>query len=225
MLVGIVTGDEVHELGEVDRPEQLHRVDVALAHPQAEVQHRAVVRLAGTAAGADDVAARDGLARVHRDRREERVRRAEVAVVRDHDVQRARNVTGEADDAVVRGAYRGARDGREIGAAMTVAEHGSRRAERFDDPAVDRTLPDAGGRVVAGRGCRQREGRHRERGAEHDEESGTDVARELRHEAPPWSEGHDTGKEQGAAATVARGLAGALGITEKNFLPLEIPAR
>ncbi len=42
-LTRFVGGDEVHELGEVVGPEQLHRVDVAVADAQPEVEHSPIV--------------------------------------------------------------------------------------------------------------------------------------------------------------------------------------
>ena len=85
-------GNEMHELGEVVGAEEQHRVDVAVADAHTEVQDGpAVVVVACRPTRPDDVVARDGLALVHRDRLQERVRRAERAAVRDRDVQRARD--------------------------------------------------------------------------------------------------------------------------------------
>ena len=79
-LARFVGRDEVHQLGEVVGPEQLHRVDVAVAEAQPEVEHSpvvvAVVVGARPAGGAEHVAARHRLPGAHRDRGEERVRRS-----------------------------------------------------------------------------------------------------------------------------------------------------
>ena len=216
LLVGLARRDEMHELGEIGRAERQHGIDVAVADPQTEVQHGAVVAIAAATRSTDDVAACDGLPGVHRDRREERVRTAQVAVVRDDDVQRARDIPGEADDTVVRGAHRRAGERGEVGAAMTGTERRRGRAEGLDDAAVDRTQPRGRRRVVdrVG-GCRERG--NREPVAEQDKENTTNLARGLCHRAPPWSEGNDTGKARGAPATVARGPPDPLGITGETL--------
>ena len=68
-LVRLARGYEPHQLGEVGRGEQQHRIDVAVADAQADVQHRAVVIVADAAGGADDLAAGDRLPGADRDRR------------------------------------------------------------------------------------------------------------------------------------------------------------
>ena len=88
-LVRLAGGHEAHELGEVGRAEQQHRVDVAVADAEPEVEHGAVVVVAGATGRPDDVAAGDRLPGADRDRRQERVGRAQAAGVGDGDVQRA----------------------------------------------------------------------------------------------------------------------------------------
>ena len=81
-------GREMHDGGEVDRPEEQHRVEVLVADSEADVHDRAVVPGAAPARGTDDLATVDAIAAPHGDRREERVRRAHPARVRDDYVTR-----------------------------------------------------------------------------------------------------------------------------------------
>ncbi len=110
----VTGGDQPDQLGEVARPEQHHRVDVAVADPQTEVQHGAVVVvavvvLAGAAAEPDDVAARDLLTGPHQHRRQEGVRGPQATCVGHGDMERAGDAAREADDTVVGGTHLGAR--------------------------------------------------------------------------------------------------------------------
>ena len=109
---------EVHDLGQVDGAVQRHRVDVRVAVPQTEVQDGRVVIGAGPARGRDHVAALHGLTAPDCDRRDERVRRAQPAGMRDDDVQRACDRARERDFTRARGAYRRTRCRGEVDAEM-----------------------------------------------------------------------------------------------------------
>ena len=155
-LGGVVRGHEVHELGEVVGAEQQHRVDVAVADAQPEVEH---ARRRGRSPAPPVVpdARRPGSTGWPvrtADRREERVRGAQTAGVGDGDVQRAGDRTGEADDAVVGGAHGRARRGGEVDAAVAGAVVGARRLERLAPPR--RRPVAATPTVVVGRGTRGR---------------------------------------------------------------------
>jgi hypothetical protein len=171
----------VDELREVGRPEQHHRVDVAVTDAQAEVQDAAVVVGADAAGGADDLAASDGLSRVNRDGGEERVRRAQAAGVRHGHVQRARDRAGEAHGAVVRRDDRCARDGGEVDAPMAGAVDRRRFLEGVGERAVDRPLPPSG--RLGGR-CGGGGRRERERDGDEQEEGGGGA-----RDGAPWTLG------------------------------------
>src|SRR5204862_218605 len=79
------------ELREITRREETLRVDVPVAEAHSEMEPLDVVLGSGAPRGADDLAALDAVPRSHADPGEERIRRAEVAVVRDDYMQRARD--------------------------------------------------------------------------------------------------------------------------------------
>src|SRR5262249_12709984 len=83
----LVDGYEPDELREVADLEELPGIDVTVAEADAEVEPARVVLRPAAPGGADDLAARDAIAFVHRDDGEEGVGRTETAVVGDDDVQ------------------------------------------------------------------------------------------------------------------------------------------
>ena len=138
-LGGIARGHQAHELGEVVGPEQQHRVDVAVADAQAEVQHAAVV--VGADAAGDARPRRRGSpvarrARATDERNEYEVRRSPPCAT--VDVQRAGDRAGEADDAVVGGADGRAGRGGEVDAAVPGGVRRSSALERPHHLPVDR---------------------------------------------------------------------------------------
>ena len=143
LLVGITSGYQAYELGQVGGPEEHHRVDVAVAQPESEVQDPAVVVGPDASGRADHVATHDGLSLAHGDGLQEGRGRAEIAAVRDGDVQRVGDAAREAHDPTVGGADRRAGRGSEVDAAVTGAVDGDRLLERTNHRTVDRSLPDA----------------------------------------------------------------------------------
>ena len=97
--------------------------------------------VSGATGSSDDLAAADVLAGSHVRRGEERVRRADAALVGDDDVQRAGDVAGERDGAVVRRTDRGAACSGEVDAAVPGCVFGDRGDERSHDRAADRRDP------------------------------------------------------------------------------------
>ena len=204
----LVGRDEPDQLREIAHAEQALRVEIAVAEADAEVEPAGLVLGAGAAGGADDLAARDAIAGAHADAGEERVRRAEIAVVGDDDVQGAGDRAGERDHAVAGRPHGRPRRHREVDAAMTGAVRERRRLEGPRDRPVDGRQPHA---AAAGwRRCGAgpaRVTRDEERAKRRDRREGRPSPRGAAVGgawALPWVE-HDT----------ARGSAGE-GVTERS---------
>jgi hypothetical protein len=88
---------------------------------------------AGTTGAPDDLFAANVIADAYVDALEERVRRADATVVRDHDVQGSGNASGERDDTVVRSAHTSSCGCGEVDASVA----GGIRRERLDERAHD----------------------------------------------------------------------------------------
>ncbi len=156
---------QVHDLGEVDRGEQQHRVDVLVAAAKSEVEHGRRVIVAGAATRADHRAGAHDFAPMYSDRREKGVRRPQSRRVRDDDVLRARHGACERHLAGAGGPDGRTRHRLEVDAevAGTVSVRGWR--PRSHDRPVDRTRPDTCGNHIGARETREREDHNRTEGA------------------------------------------------------------
>ncbi len=201
----VVGRDEPDQLGEIAHTEEALRIEVAVAEADAEMEAAGLVLGAGAAGAADDLAARDAFAGAHADAGEERVRRAEVAVVGDDDVQGAGDRAGERDHAVAGRAHRRARRHREVDAAMagTVCER--RRFEGPSDWPVDGWQPRAAASGWRRRGSRPArvEPDEQRRSGETDEEADRRLAA-WRLEVHRRSRGSSTTRHGEAPGKVSR---------------------
>ncbi len=134
----------------------------------------------------------DALAGAHRDRAQERIRRPQPAVVRDDDVQRAGDVTGERDRPVAGGAYLRSGGGHEVHAAMAGAVRPGRFARngRVTAPATGRDHSGAGSWASRTTAARARVGRAAPRGGDRESQRAAHDGRE-RATRPRRERGHE----------------------------------
>jgi hypothetical protein len=147
----------------------------------------------------------DVLATVYRCRREERVRGAQVAAVRDHDMHCARDDSRERDNTGTGRVNRGARCGSVIDAEMLRAERARRRREPAQNRPIDRWAP---------RGTRRREGGCGHDGASNAHDNDNHECERDAHDRARWHRtlpGRETttsGKERGKSSVSDAGAGG-----------------
>ena len=159
------------------------------------MQDGSIVLRTDPARGPDDLTGLDRLAAADRDRREKRVRRAQVARVRDHHVQGARDRARERHRAGTGGPHAGACGRAQIGADMAPAELRARRIERPHHRPADR--PDPGTTSVGAR----RRGRC---GPEDDNECAERDNRTTFHGTSLERDEHNSGKAKGRRLNLPR---------------------